>query len=189
MQYSQHNQKIEGLIPSGYAGVLIGQNERVEELNRRIVDRVSTDAPLQPNFDPRPVSTKYALFPVIDRRRIPKQAIEKYPQYEPKDKFYSNLEKGPVDGYLSNINLESSLRNQFFALQRGGAPQSTYIPSSKSDLYQTEVVSQPSVQPFPNLFKREDFAQSRGMDNLQSHIGNDTFHNSTRVQLRTGEHR
>ena len=79
MQYSQHNQKIEGLIPSGYAGVLIGQNERVEELNRRIVDRVSTDAPLQPNFDPRPVSTKYALFPVIDRRRIPKQAIEKYP--------------------------------------------------------------------------------------------------------------
>tara|TARA_B100001175_G_scaffold226994_1_gene193635 strand:+ start:703 stop:1290 length:588 start_codon:yes stop_codon:yes gene_type:complete len=195
MQRIQENQqlnkseKIEGLLPSGYAGVLIGQNERVEELNRRVIDRISTDGILQPNFDPRPVSTKYSLFPIIDRRATPKEAIFPTPQYEPNNKFYSNLEKGPVDGFLSNVNLESSLRNQYHALQRGGAPQSTYIPSSDSDLYRVEVVSRPSQQPFPDLFKREDFYQSRGMDNLNSHIGNDTFFNHTRTQLRTGAQR
>lgn len=195
MQRIQENQqvnksdKIEGLFPSGYAGVLIGQNERVEELNRRVIDRISTDAPLQPNFDPRPVATKYSLFPIIDRRATPKESIYKTPQYDPQGKFYSNLEKGPVDGFLSNINLESSLRNQYHALHRGGAPQSTYVPSSDSDLYRVEVISRPSVQPFPNLFKQNDFMQSHGMNNLTGHIGNDTFFNHTRTQLRTGKQR
>lgn len=192
MQRIQENQqvnksdKIEGLFPSGYAGVLIGQNDRVEELNQRVAERVTVDSPLQPNFDPRPVSTKYSLFPIIDRRSLHKTPILKAPQYNPTGKFYSNLEKGPVDGFLSNVNVESTLRNQYHALQKGGAPQSTYIPSSDSDLYRVDVVSRPSVQPHPELFRHDEFAQSRGVSNLNIHIGNDTFFNHTRTQLRTG---
>ena len=182
MQYSQHNQKIEGLLPSGYAGVLIGQNERVEELNRRVIDRISTDGILQPNFDPRPVSTKYSLFPIIDRRKTPKEPIFKTPQYEPNNKFYSNLEKGPVDGFLSNVNLESSLRNQFFALQK--ADQAVYVPPSNSDLYENNInfVTNNNNLDQHLLFQEQQFNDFN--PNISPIIGNEVFYNSTRVQLK-----
>ena len=40
-------------------GISYGQNERVDELNSRLFDRNHPDQSLKPNFDFRPVSTKY----------------------------------------------------------------------------------------------------------------------------------
>jgi hypothetical protein len=46
-------------------GIYYGQNERVDELNTRIQSRHFPDVDLPPNFDPRPVSTRFCLFPVV----------------------------------------------------------------------------------------------------------------------------
>ena len=42
--------------------------DRVEELNERLATRMTPYVNKTPNFDPRPASTKYATFPIIDSR-------------------------------------------------------------------------------------------------------------------------
>jgi hypothetical protein len=95
---------------------------------------------------------------------------------------------GPVSGFINNVNTESTLRNQFFALQKG-ADQSVYIPSSNSDLYKVTVVSRPEEQPYPLLFENGIVIDKSLHSNIRNnpHIGKDTFHNYTRTQLRNGK--
>ena len=90
---------------------------------------------------------------------------------------------GPVSGYSSNVGVETMLRNQHFALQRG-ADQGVYVPSSNSTLYKTTVVSRPSEQPYPMLFKQEIFSQAPHPNVQNTTIGTDRFFNHTRTQLR-----
>ena len=99
---------IHGIV----SGVYYGQNGRVDELNNRILARVQSDTPLRPNFDVRPVPTKYARFPLIDRITLPKVAIQRTPEYSLSDNFAPIQSRGPVDGYLSHVHDESILRNQ-----------------------------------------------------------------------------
>ncbi len=186
MNLSEPN-KIQGLIPET-PGILYGQFERVDELNERILGRFYPDMPLQPNIDVRSVPTKYAHFPVIDRIPIPNIPIFKAPYYSMETNFTPANCRGPIDGYLSNVNLESSLRNQFFALQRG-APQNEYIPSSQSDLYKVQMAdpSKVDAQPYPGLFDRYHPGATMKPTKLAANIGSDRFFNNTRVQLRGGE--
>jgi len=179
--------KIQGIIPET-PGILYGQFERVDELNDRILGRFYPDMPLQPNLDVRPVSTKYSHFPVIDRIPISKVKITEAPYYSIESNFTPLNSRGPVDGYFSNVNVESSLRNQYFDLQRG-APQLEYIPSSQSDLYKVQI-AKPSIkeaQPYPGLFNEYRPDSITSPSNLDVKIGANRFFNHTRVQLRGGE--
>jgi hypothetical protein len=162
-------------------GVYYGQNERVDELNNRIYDRNRADGNLEPNFDPRPVPTKYALFPIIDRRAATNERIYKTPNYSVEHQFNPGT-SGPVSGFLSKVNTESELRNQYFALQRG-AGQDVFIPKSNSDLYVAPTFTSigPS-QPFPELFSVLDYKNMNAP--LPQSIGHDRFNNHTRTQLR-----
>jgi hypothetical protein len=45
--------------------------DRVDELNDRLSTRMTPYINKTPNFDPRPASTKYATFPVLDSRTQP----------------------------------------------------------------------------------------------------------------------
>lgn len=180
--YQQPSIDLYGVPKYLYAG----QNERVDELNTRIDSRQFSDSPLAPNFDPRPVPTKYALFPLIDRRKpdtttVP---IHQYPEYNIQSNFSPATQNGPVSGYTANVEIENSLRNQYFALQRGGV-QNEYIPSTSSDLYNVSVPSRPSTQPYPGLFSRTEFTASVHPNNQNTSIGNAQFHNHTRTQLRS----
>ena len=75
------------------------------------------------------------------------------------------------------------LRNQCFALQRG-IGQNIFVPSSKSDLYNTRVPTGPYVeQPCPLLFETPQFDHRVHRNLAASRIGNETFNNNTRVQL------
>lgn len=180
MQLSENN-KIEGLVPN-YPGILYGQNERVDELNSRIFSRISADSPLKPNFDPRPVATKYALFPVVDRRTQPIVGLKStYTDYSV-EQFASINSSGPVSGFLNNVDTESQLRNQYFALQRGAA-QGQYIPDSNSDLYKVNTaVGRQETQLHDDLFYKPIFTTQ--LKNQDASIGNNTFFNHTRTQLR-----
>jgi hypothetical protein len=175
----QNNSSIYGLPQ----GIYYGQHERTDELNHRMNERFFPDKPLQANFDPRPVPTKYSHFPIINRRTSHKESIQREPLYKIEDNFNPGSSRAPSDGFLANIDVETKLRNQSFALQHG-ADQNVYIPSSKSDLYITSIVSRPSVQPHPDLFSRHQFV-GRNVTNVENtNIGKDLFFNHTRTQLR-----
>ena len=50
-------------------GVAQCQQERTEELSRRMRDRIVPSAPLQPQMCARPVLTKYAMMPILAHAR------------------------------------------------------------------------------------------------------------------------
>jgi hypothetical protein len=179
---SDVEQPIHGLV----GGILYGQNARVDELNSRILDRVRPDSVLAPNFDVRPIPTKYARFPVIDRLTIPKVGIRGEPDYSV-DRFAPTQSRGPVSGFFTHVDDESGLRNQFFAIQ--SAPQAAYIPDSKSDLYEVAMapnVSRQEQQPYPGLFDKYQVNLLAPVRNADPKVGSQMFGNHTRVQLRSG---
>jgi len=160
-----------------------GQNERVDELNDRMQSRHFSDSPLQPNFDPRPVPTKYAFFPVINRRTPLKEPVVPYLDYNLSANFNPGTQKAPPSGYLNNVDIENQLRNQHFALQHGSY-QGVYVPSSNSDMYKVPVPlgSQQDTQPYPDLFAQPQFNTVVSPD--LTNIGQDQLFNHTRTQLR-----
>lgn len=167
-----------------------GQFDRTDELNQRILERSVPDEPLPPNFTPRPVLSKYALFPMLDARKPATVPIQPNYNYSIESNFTPPVMKvGPVSGIINNIPLESELRNQTYALHKGN-DNAVYVPSSESDLYKVYIPSTPSEQPHPELFHQPTFSQLIH-PNIQNNpqVGNDRFHNNTRTQLKTLVHK
>ena len=162
-------------------GVYLSNMERTEELSKRMYNRNIPSKPLQPQFSLRSVSTKYDLMPIMDRRVIPNVPIKQEPTFNVKNVFNPGTAPAPWNGFVAHVDDESHLRNQFFALQK--SCQSTYIPSSTSDMYQHEVYSG-SVQheqPFPSLFMNQTLSSF----NQNTHgIARSTFENCTRQQMK-----
>ena len=106
------------------------------ELNKRLEGRNTPSGPLQPLYDFRPVSTKYTLFHTIDK------PIPQTPQYtyDPHQVFNPGY-RAPIDYFMRNIDTESTLRSQFFALQKG--PQSVFVPELNSQLYENRMAYTP----------------------------------------------
>jgi len=168
-------------------GVSVGQNERVDELNDRILERSFPNMPLQPNFDPRPVSTKYSIFPIIDMRSPPTVRKLPYLDYYTEIGFNPGNSRGPVSGFINNVDTETTLRNQNTKLHKGDLG-TKYIPSLKSDLYNVRIEggnNDEIIKTHPYLFETPILDQSKN-PNLIIHknIGNDIFYNHTRTQLR-----
>jgi hypothetical protein len=168
---------LHGVIQGGY----FCNDKRLDEINDRLSARNVPSAPLQPQYSIRPVSTKYALMPVFDRRPKATVPIAREPTYSVETVFNPGSAQAPWSGFASNINAESSLRNQFFALQR--CEQSEWVPSSKSDLYEVKAVGRQEHQPFPGLFTEEKFAP---FDPNTCKTGGEIWGNHTRQQLMNG---
>ena len=111
-------------------------NGRLEQINNRISNRNIPSSILQPQFSSRPVSTKYALLPIVDRRPVAKEPLVQAPPFNIKQTFNPGTQ-GPWSGFAKHVNDESILKNQIFALQRSS--QSVWVPSSNSDLYENHL--------------------------------------------------
>lgn len=158
--------------------------------NQILFDRNVPSSSLQPYLEVRPVATKYSYFPVVDPR-IPsnqiatKQAI--YPTYNVETTFNPGTRMAPWSGFATNVNLESELRNQIFALQR--CSQSVYVPSSTSDMYNhtfpitTNLAAQYGYNvpehKHPLLFQPFDGSISKPIPPAQS---SELFNNATRIK-------
>lgn len=153
--------------------------ERTEELNDRVLNRNIPSQPLAPQFSMRPASTKYAIMPIVDNRVVPETPIIPRPIYNIEQVFNPGNAQAPWSGFSTNIDNESSLRNQFFAIQN--CPQSEYIPSSNSDMYVNVAVGRQERQQFPMLFEEQSFSK---FDPNTCNVGNDTFGNCTRQQMK-----
>ena len=171
------------LIPGVVHGVQYGQNERVDELNNRMAERHFPDTALEPNYNCRPVPTKYSRFPIINRRAPVREPMNQYANHNLYTNFNPGSASANVKSFQQNIDVETILRNQTFALQHG-ADQGVYIPTSNSDLYNVSVVSRPSEQPYPLLFERPQFINRTHPNLMTNNIGRDNFFNHTRTQLR-----
>jgi len=155
-------------------------NQRTEELNQRMAHRNMPSNQLQPQFDIRPISSKYAKMPIVDRHELSNTPIQAMPAYDIATMFNPGTAQAPWAGFASNINNESRLRNQFFALQKG-AGQGTYIPSKNSDLYEVEIPVTASQQPFPGLFTKDTFEE---FNPCHKDLGVNFFENCTRQQIK-----
>lgn len=120
-----------------------------DETNNRIYTRNVPTQPLQPYFDIKPMSTgRCSVFPMADIREANNHA---FPQYDMNTMFNPGNRKAPWSGFSSKIMDESILRNQIYPLQKSNN-ETTYVPSSTSDLYVPLIDgSTVAVQEFPLL--------------------------------------
>lgn len=161
----------------------VGQQSRVDELNTRISGRQFSDKPLRPNFDPRPVPTKYSLFPIIERRAPRTVAIDAVNIHKVEDNFNPSTRKYPFSSYVNNINHEIYLRNQSIPISKDDSAY--YIPSSNSELYSVRLPETvgTGVHQHTLLFQKQQF-DSPLPDITSGKIGQSSLFNHTRTQLR-----
>ena len=169
-------------VTGSVQGLWQGQQGRLDDLDARLFDRQFPDRPLQPNFDFRPVATKYAYLPIIDRRAKPSVPIINQGVYNTETNFSPATSNGPVATYLAYIDLETVLQNRHVSLQHG-ADQGVYVPNSSSDLYGFSAVGRQE-----DMGERAMIFNKQGLDTRVSavakQVGQDRFHNNTRTQLR-----
>ena len=152
-----------------------------KETNKRIYDRNIPSQMLQPYLDVRPVMTKYSYFPIVDPRKEISVPMEQMPTYNVNKVFNPGNTVSPWSGFASNINLESELRNQVYALQK--CSQSVYVPNSSSDLYDYKFKTTTQPNPHQLLFQTDSFSQFNPNPDAKT-VGSGIFLNSTRVQVR-----
>lgn len=169
-------------VTGAVQGLWQGQQGRLDDLDARLFERQFPDRPLQPNFDFRPVPTKYAYLPIIDRRAKPSVPIINQGVYDTATNFSPATSNGPVASYLANIDLETVLQNRHVSLQHG-ADQGVYVPNSSSDLYGFSAVGRQE-----DMGERAMIFNKQGLDtrvsDVAKQVGQDRFHNNTRTQLR-----
>jgi hypothetical protein len=153
-----------------------------EQTNTRIYDRNIPSQVLQPYLDVRPVLTKYSYLPIVDPRKKASVPMQQLPTYNVNKTFNPGNAQSPWSGFASNINTESELRNQIYALQK--CSQAVYVPKSNSDLYNHNFqVHKTHENPHELLFQNESFC-SFNPNPDPSKVGSGIFLNSTRSQLK-----
>jgi len=110
-------------IPYVVQGLEVLRTDNTDLLNKRIQSRYTTEIPLAPSFDPRPVQTKYTRFGVQDEYRPTSVPIESdyYPDwYENKydssfkNPFITPTKNGPPLAYYMNLDKETALQRQCY---------------------------------------------------------------------------
>jgi hypothetical protein len=166
--------------PSGIIeGVYYNNVERYQVLNDRISNRNIPSETLQSVYSSRPVSTKYSKMSIIDQYKESTVPFVSVSAYNVGTIFNPGNSQAPWAGYANNVDVETVLRNQTFALQKGD--RGTYVPSASSDLYNIEVVGRIEQQPFPGLFSLQVLEP---FNPNTYNLGHDVFNNSTRQQLK-----
>lgn len=154
---------------------------KIQEIqNEKIYNRNIPSKPLQPYLDVRPVMTKYSYLPIVDPRSKINVKFQQLPTFNTQTVFNPGNTKSPWSGFASNVNTESDLRNQIYALQK--CSQSVYVPSSNSDLYSYSFRPKNIPTTHGLLFKQESFCPFDPNPNPNA-IGSALFMNSTRTQL------
>jgi hypothetical protein len=103
------------------------------------------------------------------------------PTYNVDEVFNPGNTQSPWSGFASNINTESELRNQVYALQK--CSQAVYVPNSNSDLYKYRFQTKSQYNPHELLFRNETF-ESFNPNPAPELCGSGLFYNNTRCQIR-----
>ena len=154
-----------------------------DENSSRIYNRNLPTFTLEPYLSFIPMATKYNKIDNHYNKRqtdITANIMENRASYN-QHMFFNPGSSAPWKGYSENVNNESVLRNQVYALQK--CNQSEYVPSTQSDMYNYHLNVKQIHQTHPLLFKQEQFEECN--PNPESNkIGQGLFMNHTRNQLR-----
>ena len=148
----------------------------------KIYNRNLPSVALEPYLSFIPIATKYNKIEDFASKRnqdLNENKIETRQIYNQMSSFNPGS-KAPWKGYSENVDKESVLRNQIYALQK--CSQSVYVPRVDSDLYNYEMKMPQVRQTHPLLFKDEQFNEYNPNFNTKQ-TGNGLFFNHTRNQL------
>ena len=162
-----------GVVECAY----FSQLDREEDLNKRLYERNLASGPVSQSLDVRPTPTKYVKMPMVNLRKPTHVQCDRPRQYNNESTFLPSNRQAPWNGFASHIDTETTLRNQWFALQK--CDQSQYIPGSQSSLYQCSVPQTMYTKSHGLLFTKEDHEP---FNPNTLHVGGDVFANHTRVQ-------
>ena len=150
------------------------------ELNIKINSRHFPSNVLQPNFDPRPLSTKYSIanFPLVNNYvSEDSEQLLTYDRYDNEEIFYPGNSRAPISHFLDNIDTDSILKNQVRPLTKSDGPN--YIPNFNSDLYLEKKYKDnklPNIHVLPH--------QVKGTNNKKCNLAPNTFFNHTRYNVK-----
>ena len=133
---------IEGLVN----GLLLCDDPRTREINERLLARNVPSHVMKPEFSARPQATKYSYMGIVDNAQSANVPLRNYTNYEVTTTFNPGT-SAPWHGFANQVNTESSLRNQFFALQK--CDQAKFVPSSAGPLYNHNTVNPQNAQVQP----------------------------------------
>jgi len=152
-------------------------------MNQELYERNIPSQMLQPYLEVRPVMTKYSHLPIVDpRRKDTVTPLTSYPTFETNQIFNPGNTQSPWSGFAANVNVESELRNQIYALQK--CSQAVYVPQSTSDLYQPTVnKNAPAPASHSLLFEQPAFSAFDPNPDPRV-VGFNLFNNNTRQQVR-----
>jgi len=137
------------------------------ELNKRLETRYFPSTQLQPLFDVRSVATRYTHFKTHETPVKPD--LHNYTDYS-QDKVFNPGNRAPVDYFFKSVDVESTLRSQFMALQKSN--QAVYVPDTTSDLYNYNCYDNKETFLEVNLPSRKTLPE------------NNLFNNMTRLDIR-----
>lgn len=151
------------------------------QLNLRINNRVFPSQELQPNYDPRPQATKYTQFMTVDKNQRNEEKVElrNYNKFNTSQVFYTGDSKAPTQYYLDSIDVESKLKNQFFALQKHDLAQ--YVPSTNSSLYTNK---QHGYNEVPSKLEVNGLNYKINNNRNKCNLAPNLFNNSTRYNVK-----
>lgn len=147
-------------------------------LNISLNKRIFPSQELQPNFDPRPISTKYTHFMINDVHPSSSIPLRYYPTFNIPNTFYTGNRNGPVHYALQNVDVESLLENRFMALQKND--HAYYIPSTNSDLYKNNQAISSNENKIDKYNLTSQMITNKDKCNLAPNI----YNNSTRYNLK-----
>jgi len=153
--------------------------QRVNDINLRIYQRNSSTIQPQMLLDHRPTPTKYEQLQIVDQINEGLTPIIQRPLYDVNSHFFPG-EKGPVTTFINNVDQESILRNQFFAIQK--CDKAHYVPNSESDLYFVPVAGRKEPNTHELLFK--NYTKNIKSRTVDKSLKDDTlFFNHTRQKV------
>jgi len=148
---------------------------RTKVLSDRMLRRNVPSQHMQMYFSPRSVQTRYVHMPMLDCHKPSNTNCETLPTYSV-NTMYSPSDSLPFNGYQTNVDVESRLRNIIFPIQK--AVQSKFINylTANNKFYPNN--------PHQLLTREEPLPK---FNPNKHNIGKKMFNNSTRVEIRSLE--
>lgn len=162
-------------------GVYIKRNTKEDAMNNEIYQRNIPSKPVQMVFEPRQVQTRYVRFPMVDSKTPTRVTVDHRGPYQQHGQFNPGT-SAPYEGYATNVDQDSRVKNMFAANQKY-TPQSAFVPSSGSDLYNSPVInnSKPVINQHSMLFEQQSFSTFNPNPN---NLGGNMLYNHTRQQVK-----
>lgn len=151
------------------------QQDRTEELSKRMFSRNVPDVNMETAYFDRPAHTRKITMPILDCKKNDKGAY--YSTYNTTN--FNPGTSAPFSGYATNVDTESDLFSRNYILE--DCDEHTYVPGSKSDLYDNEylVVGRKVKDPHQELQVGNGFNK---FNPNKCKLGKQMFGNHTRQQ-------